>query len=290
MELERYRALLCAIETGSLSAAAEKLGYTPSGVSRMMASLEDEMGFPLLLRGREGVLPTGECRQMLPAIRELLFSGETCQQLASKIRGLDIGTVTIGAAYSAYYGWLSRVTSAFHERYPGIRIQLRSGSSTELLRLMDRHEADLCFISQREGGHVWTPLQRDPLMAWVPGTHPLAAGASVPVSAFSSEPYIDIYPGQDSDNARLFRQLGLHPNTVFSTMDSYAAYAMVEAGLGISMNNHLTPVLPGSVAVLPLDPPQSVTIGLAVPEVTGPATDTFLSFLQPYLAELQPAT
>ena len=42
MELDRYRALVCAIETGSLSAAAETLQYTPSGVSRMVAALEDE--------------------------------------------------------------------------------------------------------------------------------------------------------------------------------------------------------------------------------------------------------
>ncbi len=39
MELDRYRALVCAIETGSLSAAAEALQYTPSGVSRMGAVL-----------------------------------------------------------------------------------------------------------------------------------------------------------------------------------------------------------------------------------------------------------
>lgn len=50
MELDRYRALVCAIETGSLSAAAEALQYTPSGVSRMVAALEEETGVPLLLR------------------------------------------------------------------------------------------------------------------------------------------------------------------------------------------------------------------------------------------------
>ena len=58
MELDRYRALVCAIETGSLSAAAEALQYTPSGVSRMVAALEEETGVPLLLREHSGVRPT----------------------------------------------------------------------------------------------------------------------------------------------------------------------------------------------------------------------------------------
>ena len=56
MEIEKYEALLCAIEKGSFSAAAEALGYTPSGISRMMAALELENGFPLLIRRKEGVV------------------------------------------------------------------------------------------------------------------------------------------------------------------------------------------------------------------------------------------
>lgn len=52
MDTEKCRALIAALELGSLTAAAESLGYTPSGISRMMAALEDEMGFPLLIRNR----------------------------------------------------------------------------------------------------------------------------------------------------------------------------------------------------------------------------------------------
>lgn len=49
MELEKYRALVCVVETGSLSGAAGKLGYTPSAISRMIAALEEENGFTLVL-------------------------------------------------------------------------------------------------------------------------------------------------------------------------------------------------------------------------------------------------
>ena len=84
MELDRYRALVCAIETGSLS-AAETLQYTPSGMSRMVAALEEETGVPLLLREHSGVRPTKECEKLLPAIRDLLHAGESCAQLLSLI-------------------------------------------------------------------------------------------------------------------------------------------------------------------------------------------------------------
>ena len=61
MESEKCRVLLCAIDKGSITAAAEAMGYTISGVSRMIAALEAEVGFPLLRRSREGVTPTNEC-------------------------------------------------------------------------------------------------------------------------------------------------------------------------------------------------------------------------------------
>ena len=111
MELDRYRALVCAIETGSLSAAAEALQYTPSGVSRMVAALEEETGVPLLLREHSGVCPTKECEKLLPAIRDLLHAGESCAQLSAQLRGLDIGTVTRRSRAS--YRISTRATAAF---------------------------------------------------------------------------------------------------------------------------------------------------------------------------------
>lgn len=65
MDTEKCRALLAVLEAGSLSAAAEKLDYTPSGLSRMMAALEQELGFPLLSRSHSGraadAAPAGRC-------------------------------------------------------------------------------------------------------------------------------------------------------------------------------------------------------------------------------------
>ena len=69
MDTEKCRALLAVLEAGSLSAAAEKLDYTPSGLSRMMAALEQELGFPLLSRSHNGVQPTRACRTLLPTLR-----------------------------------------------------------------------------------------------------------------------------------------------------------------------------------------------------------------------------
>lgn len=50
MDSKKIYALLAAIDCGSLTAAAEKLGYTQSGLTHMMNSLENELGLNLLVR------------------------------------------------------------------------------------------------------------------------------------------------------------------------------------------------------------------------------------------------
>ena len=159
METERCRALLSAVEKGSLTAAAEKLGYTVSGISRMMASLEEETGFPLLVRGREGVMPTEECRELLPVIRQLLAAADVYEQTASEICGLNRGTIRIGTSYYAYYKWFAELIADFEKEYPGIIIEIVDGTSTELLQALENHTADLCIISKRPGSFNWILLK-----------------------------------------------------------------------------------------------------------------------------------
>jgi DNA-binding transcriptional LysR family regulator len=288
MEIEKYEALLCAIEKGSFSAAAEALGYTPSGISRMMAALELENGFPLLIRRKEGVVPTKECIKLMPQIREIVFEGEKLKQMSAQIRNVETGTLTIGTAYSAYYGWLSEVTSKFHKQYPGVEIKIVSGYSAELVEQMEKHEVDMAIISERSGNHQWIPLIKDRLLAMVSVNHPVAKLNPVPIELFASESYIDTYPGKDIDNAYVFKRCHVTPNTQFSTMDIYATYSMVEAGLGISMNNEINcRNLTGSIKTIPLNPPQTTVIGLAVAKDKTPAAASFMKFSEAYMDELK---
>ena len=135
MDTERWQILLKAIDHGSLRAAAEEMGFTVSGISRSVATLEKELGFALLHRAKSGVQPTAECRQLLPSVRELLFA-----QTAAKVRGADCGTIVIGTAYNCYYEWVTRMMAAFRTRHPGVVIKIVNGTSSELAEmLMTRH-------------------------------------------------------------------------------------------------------------------------------------------------------
>ena len=89
MNIRKYEAYVRAVELGSLSKAAEQLGYTQSGMSHMMQSLEEEVGFPLMVRTSTGILPNSEGELLLPIIRQLLNTNESLEQHIAKIKGAD---------------------------------------------------------------------------------------------------------------------------------------------------------------------------------------------------------
>lgn len=183
MDTEKCRVLLTVLHERSLSAAAEALGYTPSGVSRLVDSLERETGFPLLHRGRGGVSATRACQELLPLMRRMAELDEQYQQLAHRIQGLDVGRVVAGTNYAAFYPWLSEVIAGFHHAYPGIRVELREGSSTQLGELVDHRRADFCLISQRPGRHEWVPAEGRPADGHSPPYPPAGGGGPLPRGA-----------------------------------------------------------------------------------------------------------
>ncbi|MEE1209728.1 MAG: LysR family transcriptional regulator [Parafannyhessea umbonata] len=272
MNLDKCRALVCAIDSKSITAAAAKMSFTPSAISRMIASLEEELGFPLLVRKHVGVTPTQECARLLPEIREMLFHEDTCLQTAACIRGVEAGSVTVGIANATFYSPIASLVGEFTRNHPNIAVDIRSGRSSKLFDDLANRTVDICLVTKREGSYVWQQIGRDELVAWVPASHRLASCDAIPIGAFAQEAYIDIFPGLDVDNARAFAAIRVIPNTRYSTVDSLAAWEMVRSGLGIAMNNRANTVLrdPG-VKVLPLDPPQPLSCGFARREDASPA-------------------
>lgn len=286
MDIEKYRALVYAIDTGSLTAAAEKLGYTPSGISRSVATVEEQLGFPLLTRAKSGVTPTDDCTQVLPIIRNILRVQDQLQQTADRICSLETGSVTVGTAYPIFDQILSKKIVAFRKLHPKISIRLIEGTSSELSHKLSLHELDFCIISQRENIPVFHPLCRDSICAWVPPFHPSIAKGIYHVRNLWSDDYIELYPDLETDNSLFLEKNELYPNVCAATSDIYAAYAMVEAGLGIVLiNTLLSRPRNGEVVSLPLDRSSDFEIGVAAKaqDECSPAANEFLNFILPDL-------
>lgn len=284
MDSFKCEVFLTAVDLGSITAAGDFLGYTQPGVTRIIRSLEEEVGFPLLTRTRKGVSLTENGKAMMPIFRDMVLAGKTAIELAGEIRGITTGTLVIGSYYSVSAMLLPGILSKFQKMYPSVKIRLKEGGNDDLARWLTNRSIDFCF-AVRPSPDVecdWIPVMDDELTVWLPAEHPLAAGINFPVKAIQNERFIATMPGHDTEIDRLLKDEGLSPDIAFSTADAYAAYRMVEAGLGISVNNKLfTEKWTGMVNILPLDPPAKITLGIAVPSLreASPATKKFIDLI-----------
>lgn len=290
MDTEKYKILIKTIQTGSLSVAAEELGYTPSGVSRAISSLEEEADIILLNRTHSGVTPTKECEELLPSIIKIVRQEEEFNQMASQLKGLEKGEIVIGTAYNNFYPQLSKTIYNFTRKYPDITVSIVEGTSSSLVKMLENNAADFCIISKRKGTYHWVHLLEDELVAWVSKNSPYAGKEFFDIRDFEKEPFIDVYTGMETDNSLLFEEKKIRPNTKYRTREPYSAYAMVEAGLGVTLMNKIWLQSMGDgVIALPLNPPQMINIGIAMQseENASPAAKRFIQFTSehPFLAD-----
>lgn len=290
MESSRCKAFLAAAECGSLTRAAEKLNYTASGVSQLISAMESEFGFLLLKRTTRGVVLTAEGERMLPAVRAFLSQENRMHELAANINGLDIGLINIASYSSIATHWLPKVIADFKKKYPKININLMEGVRQEVLKWIEEGRADIGLLS---GGndidYDWIPLADDPMIAVLPKDHPLADAKEFPLDRCEQEEFIMPAMGKDEDVMKMLNKYDIVPNIVYSTNESFSAWALIENGLGISITNEL--LMHGwdcDVAKIPVSPPEKITLGMILPSVkhASPAVKRFVKYAVGELKQL----
>ena len=142
MDIIKCEAALAAAEQGSLTAAAELLGYTQSGITRMISALESEIGFPLFIRSKKGVRLTENGKIMLPLFREIVRSRQNAEQVSAEICGMIRGTLTIGCYYSISALRLPAILKEFRSRYPGVTVRMQEGGNREMSRWLNERSVD----------------------------------------------------------------------------------------------------------------------------------------------------
>ena len=287
MDIKKYEAFLCAVDTGSFTAAAEKMHFTPAGISHMADSVEESLGLVLLNRGKHGVTLTHSGELCIDRIRQIVRAEQQLQEHAAEILGLVKGKVTVGAYYSVASHWLPPVFRRFLDDYPDVEIELKEGGHQLLESRIAASEVDFCIYTEdRSSGLEWYPLCDDELLIAVPSSHPFADLKEVSLNMCKKEQWIMPASGQDYD---VLEALGPELSDFhirFTTIENYSALAMVEQGLGISMMNRLiTTGLDIRVRYIPLKPRKFIHFGIAVPSMksASPAARMLISYIREML-------
>lgn len=279
MDTKRYTAFVAAVETKSLSGAGKELGYTPSGIIRLINALEADLGFPLLVRSSTGVEPTAEGERMLPIFKEMVKLNVQAKQTSARIRGLAEGTLTIGALDSLAALWLPPVISEYQRKFPAVKVNIVEGSDTHLAQMLEQHAIDVCLFHGDHSKLRWTPLGKQELVVWAPKGSPLLKHQSLLLAELDGQPFIRIHPEDNDTFDKLFFQKGLEPDVRYTASSCQTAYFMVNNGLGFTLYcNGIAETWNGDVEVRPLSPNRYVEFGAATLDTPGtpPAVEEFI--------------
>ncbi len=129
--ISKYKAFVAAVESGSISEAAKILNYSQSGVSRMIADLEQECNVSLLQRGRQGVVLTSSGMELFPYAVNLCQEFDKLQMKIDDMNGIQSGIIRIGTFSSVATHWLPNIIAVFEQDYPNIEFELLMGSQTD---------------------------------------------------------------------------------------------------------------------------------------------------------------
>ena len=289
MENNKCKAFIECIERGSISAAADSLGYTPSAISQLITSLEKELGLKLLVRSQKGVKPTSEGETLLPAFRSYVAREQDIYHIASELKGVVKGNLSIAAYPSVATNWLPEIVRRFKSEYPGIHINIRESIRENMFQNFEQNTADMGIMVYSEPmPYEWIPLIEIPVLAALPEDHPFAKAEKFPIKECENSDFILGSWGREIEILNILEKNDTHPDIKYTTYDTPATLAMVRMGLGISLVNELSARYWNEHLVkLPLDPPQTVTFGVAVPsrEHMTNAAKKFLQFAIDFIEE-----
>ena len=269
MSLQKYAALLKTVELGSISRAAEQLGYTQSAVSRMIADLEAEWDMELLRRGRGGLELTSAGWQLLPVLRSIVADCGELDYTVREIHGVQTGLVQVGTFTTVSDAWIPGLLTSFGKMYPNITFKLMHSERYDEVEDWIRHGKVDCGFVRMPGANDLQSyfLKQDMLAAVLPAEHPLANEPVFPVDRLADETFVKLKI--DQEISQFLDHLPSPPRIRYEVSNDHTILSMVESGLGISvMHSLLAESRRYRVVWKPLDRPQYRDLGIAVAKNT----------------------
>ncbi|WP_454844340.1 LysR family transcriptional regulator [Priestia megaterium] len=145
MEVEDIRIFMAVAEYGSVSLAADKLGYVQPNVTARIRSLERKIGHPLFHRHRRGMTLNVEGRKLLTYGEQMMRLMDEIQKAFQDERNL-VGSLCIGLVETVV--GFPEIISSYHNKHKNVDISLVSGVSTQLIEKVLKFQLDGAFVAE----------------------------------------------------------------------------------------------------------------------------------------------
>ena len=244
LDIERLRVLVEVAHSGSIAAAAKRMGFTASALSQQLAKLEREIGERLVDRGPSGVRPTPLGEVLVSHGERVLGVLHEAEDAVRDARRLPREHLSVGAFASAGQALVPPALATFRRAHPQVRLSLLDLEPPDGYGLVTAGALDL-LITHRYPDVPLPPaaglhrvrLMTDPLRLVLPTGHRHAAEPRLPLTVLAEDEWIAGAPGVPNrialDGAA--RRAGIEVHVAFETRDYAVTLALIGAGLGVAL-------------------------------------------------------
>jgi DNA-binding transcriptional LysR family regulator len=256
-QLEAFAAVM---ERGTVTAAAERLGVSQPAVSKILAGLELEIGYPLFTRIKRRLAPTSEAQLLAGEVSRLYRGLERVSEVAREIRDRQVGDLHIYSTPALGRTVLPDVLAGFLKRHAKAHVVFHVRSSTYVNQKMVDQQLDLGFSMMpfEHPAMVAEELSRAAAVCVLPGDHRLARRKVVRPADLRGERFLS-FP-LDGRMRHLidaaFEQDRIERRTQVDVYSSAEACALAARGVGVSIVEPFTArdYRGEGIAIVPFEP------------------------------------
>lgn len=290
MELRHLRYFAAVAAHGSFSRAANNLHLTQPALSRQVKDLEEEIGVPLFLRGKNTVTLTEAGEIFYEEARDLLARAD---QAIQRVRGEARNEILrVGYGPSLTAGIMPRALERFQAAVPRVRIELEDLTPREMSEKTAVGQLDLVIVPASSEtaikGFQWTELRRLALVLVMGAGHPLAKLAKVPPKRLQGLPLHGLgranFPDYVPRMRAILKPFGVTPDFAVLVNDGVTTmFAGLEATNGVTiLTDGVCNMLPRSLELRPFSPalPDIVILSGMPADRPNPHAGTFAKLLR----------
>jgi DNA-binding transcriptional LysR family regulator len=257
MEFRHLKYILAVSETANFTRAAERLFLAQPSLSKQIKDLEDEIGFPIFVRHRDGVRTTPAGQMIITYAQEALSARGEIITMARAVHNGEVAPLRLGFSPFVNPELLEFFRDGYASLFPGCTIHLSGGNFLHMLQRLEQASLDGALLPMPIDGPDWViqQLARDPLVVCMRTDDALARTPEVSISNLSANLKIfrdpEIHPTAHDRLVEMLMEAGIDPEASCLAATPADIQWMVRAGYGVALVDQRT-VLDSGLTTRPI--------------------------------------
>lgn len=239
LNLHQLRVFAAVAEQGGFSRAAAALNVSQPAVSKAVHELERQVGMPLFDRSGRSLRRTPAGDALYARARELFGVEQLAEEELRALRGLEHGTLRVGASTTIATYFLAPYLGDFTRAHPGVTLRVASANTRAIARALVERRVDVALVEGpvRDARITVRRWREDELVVIAPPDHVLAHHKRVHAVDLAAYSFIVREPGSGTRvvASRALASLGIRVPVMMQLGSTEAIKQSVAGGLGLAI-------------------------------------------------------